>query len=554
MNSKEFQNDISLMKKYLILLLAMLATTQGCKKLDVGLANELNGADFWKTEQDAMAVLATCYDNISDANAFFIIEALSDNAYYKSGDEYGSLNKVASGSYDPSTPRIKDDWSYHYNAIRKSNQFLANVTRIPNLNPQTLTRLQAEARFIRANAYFQLATRYGDVPLFTEEITLSASRTISRTPKADVVSFVVTELEAIQPDLPTNTALLPAERGRVTRGAAIGLKARVHLYENNWAGVVAACEELINKPENGTYALFSSYSGLFTVANEYNSEVIFDLQYGANRLYDNQRKFLPISIGRFRTDLVPTQSLVDNYVMNNGKSINETGSGYNVDDPYTNRDPRFYATIIYHGSKVNDFTSEGGAEKNILTLPGSNPVDNTVTQQYASASGYYFRKYYDPTATTSNYSSGLNLILIRYADILLMYAEAKNELNQMNASVWNQTIRAIRSRAGFTDPGALDLNATLSQAQLRDVIRQERRSELAFEAGLRFFDIRRWRIAETVLNGQVTGIRIPGNELPKNANGNIIVESRVFQSRHYLWPVPQFERDQNPNLGQNEGW
>jgi starch-binding outer membrane protein, SusD/RagB family len=540
------------MKKYAILLFMAVASVQGCKKLDVGLANELNSNDFWQTEADAMAVLAACYENMYSSGAFFYTEALSDNAYYKSGDGYGSANKVANGSYDPSTQRIKDDWSYYYNAIRKCNQFLANVERVPGLEATKLRRMQAEARFIRAHSYFQLANWYGDVPLFTDVISLSESKTIARAPHAQVVDFVLTELAAIQADLPINTTLPAAERGRITRGAAIGLKARVNLQEGNWQGVVTACEELINKPENGSYSLFNSYSGLFAVANEYNSEVILDLQFGANRVYDTQRFFLPVTIGQLRSDLVPTQALVDNYAMNNGKAIGEAGSGYDANDPYANRDPRFYATIVYHGAKLRNFDFQGGTEQTILTLPGSNPSDNTATQQYASASGYYFRKYYDPTA--ANYNSGLNLIMIRYADILLMYAEAKTELGQMNAAVWDQTIRPIRTRAGFSDPAALDFNAGLNQGQLRDVVRQERRSELAFE-GLRPYDIRRWKTAETVLKGTVTGMRIPGNELPKDATGHIIVETRVFQApRHYLWPVPQFERDQNPNLGQNTGW
>lgn len=327
------------------------------------------------------------------------------------------------------------------------------------------------------------------------------------------------------------------------------MSARVHLFRSEWAAVVADCEKLIGKTENGTYALFGNYSNLFTVANEYNSEVILDLQYGGGRTYDKQRSFMPQTIAALRSVLVPTQDLVNDYIMTNGKAIGEAGSGYNENTPYANRDPRFEATILHHGSKVLDFN---GVEQTILTQPGSVPATNTVDDQGASPTGYYFYKYYDRAAT--NYASGLNLIMIRYADVLLMYAEAKNELGQMNAAVWNQTIQPIRVRAGFNDAGATQFNAALNQDQQRAVIRRERRAELAFE-GLRVYDIRRWKTADVVMNRPVRGIKVSSGAFNKDPNGYIIVENRLFTNpKHYLWPVPTIERDQNKNLSQNQDW
>lgn len=537
------------MKKYIFLFILSFSVLQSCQKLDVGLANELNEQDFWKTETDVQAVMAACYENLGSAEGFFFSESLSDNSFTRQSDRYGGAKQVASGSYDPSLPLIKGEWDYRYTAIRKCNQFLANVERVTSLTPAKLKRYQAEVRFIRAYSYFILATWYGDVPLFTKVLTISESQGIKRSPKSEVITFINSELTAIQNDLPINTSLATAERGRVTRGASIALKARVNLYEGNWQATATACEELIGKPENGNYGLFSSYSGIFTVSNEYNNEVIFDLQFGANRQYDTQRLFVPVSIG-LRTDIMPTQSLVNDYIMTNGRAISETGSGYDVNKPYDNRDPRLANSIAFDGSKYSNFSFNGGGEITLKTLPKTSSDD--VLQPFASATGYYFRKYADPTAVAPG-NSGLNLIFFRYADILLMYAEAKNELNQMNVSVWNQTIRPLRTRAGFTQAGALDFGSG-NQTQLRDIIRRERRTELAFE-GNRIFDIRRWKIAETVLNTQVKGIRIAGNELAKDANGNIIVENRIFENpKHYLWPIPQLERDQNPNLTQNTGW
>lgn len=148
-------------------------------------------------------------------------------------------------------------------------------------------------------------------------------------------------------------------------------------------------------------------------------------------------------------------------------------------------------------------------------------------------------------------TSGLNLILIRYADVLLMYAEAKNELGQMNETVWNLTIKALRARAGFTDPGALVFDATASKASLQNTIRRERRVELALE-GLRIFDIRRWKTAETVLNIYPHGAKYGDAGVD---NGYIRLDKRSFnKDRDYLWAVPQSEKDLNPALGQNPGY
>jgi hypothetical protein len=188
-----------------------------------------------------------------------------------------------------------------------------------------------------------------------------------------------------------------------------------------------------------------------------------------------------------------------------------------------------------------------GSTVTIETLPGTG--DNSIDRDDASPTGYYVAKYFDPTAD-GNLNSGLNLILIRYADVLLMHAEAKNELGQFDAAGWDKTVRRLRQRAGFTDPGALSFPGG-DQAALREAIRRERRTELAME-GQRVFDIRRWKIAETVLNGYLHGIKVGD---PSVDNGYKRVDQRTFDpARHYLWPVPQRERDLNQNLGQNAGW
>jgi hypothetical protein len=510
------------------------------------MTREFTESSFWRSERDALDALTSCYENMYHADYFFANDALSDNAYNKS-NSFEGVGQIASGGYDSRTARVANEWNYHYNAIRKCNVVLENVDRISGSTEQIINRIKAEARFIRAFSLFHLTNWYGDVPLVTHVLTLSEAMSIERTPANEVVAFVLAELADIQQYLPVTYD--EANRGRIPRAAAIGMRARVNLYVGNWQDVINDCEKLINTSDNGSFSLYPDYAKLFTVDAEYNSEVILDLQFGASRLQSNQRTFLPQTVGKLRSNLVPTKSLVDDYIMLNGMPIHGSGSGFDETDPYANRDPRLDHTIIHHNSQMVDFD---GVLQTILTEPGSDPATNTIEDQGASATGFYFRKYYDRTAT--NYNSGVNLILLRYADVLLMYAEAKTEIEQFTSDIWDVTIKPIRQRAGFTEMSALEFDPALNGDALQEIIRRERRSELAFE-GLRVFDIRRWKISETVLNQPVKGIEVSG-QFPKDENGYLIVEQRTFEAaKHYLWPVPQFEVDQNINLTPNNpGW
>lgn len=537
---------INCMKKLLLPILCV-TVLFSCRKLDQPITTDYTDAAYWRTTEDALAALTSCYENLSNDTYYFGDEALSDNAYVN-GIGYNAVSTIAAGAFDPSNLRVTEEWKYRYTCIRKCNIVTTNIDRVPGMDSTLKRRIVAEARFIRAYSYFQLATWYGDVPFYTNLISIEEARSISRTGKEEVLNFVQSELNAIRGDLPLNVNLEDKDKGRITRGAAIAMSARVHMYKSEWQAAIADCELLIGNTSNGTYALQSSYSNIFSPTNEFNNEVIFDIQFGGGRTYGSQRNFLPQTVALLRSTLVPTQDLVDDYIMLNGKGISEAGSGYSENDPYTNRDPRFNAVILHDGSTITDFD---GKVQTILTKPGSVPATNSVDDQGASPTGYYFYKYYDRTAT--NYNSGLNLIVIRYADVLLMYAEAKNELGQLDAGVWNQTIRALRVRAGFTDAGATAFPG-VGQDALRTIVRRDRRAELAFE-GVRALDIRRWKIADQVLNRPVRGIKVSGGAFRTDANGYIIVEDRKFVNpKHYLWPVPTFERDQNTNLGQNQDW
>lgn len=517
-----------------------------CNDLDLAPTNKFTDLNYWTSTEKASAVLNMAYSQMYNANYYIANERLSDNLYEGRGNTNEKI--ITSGQADPALGRFAEEWKSCYEGIKTCHTFLENVDRVPNMDEGLKNRMKAETRFIRAFLYFRLYNHYGDVPLFDYNLTLQEANTITRSSKQEVIDFVRKELNEVTTILPTNVGYTEKENGRITKGAAMTLLARTYLYENDWTNVATITDKIING-EYGQYSLFPSYEGLFLPENEYNEEVILDLGYTLNlRTWSEFYDAIPLSVGGRINAAAPTQELVDDYLMKNGKGINESGSGYDENNPYINRDPRFESTIVYHGYK---WEKGDGTVSTIYIKPGSSAeAGATNLDEYAgpgqnsTATGYYIRKYFDPTAP-AGMEAGLNLIVLRYADVLLMYAESKNELDQMNEAVWNKTIRAIRQRAGFTDASALDLPSS----NLRDIIRRERRIELAVE-GLRLFDIRRWKTIETLMNGNPHGAKFAANNTQY-----IQLDQRKFnKERDYLFAIPQSQIDINNNLTQNPGY
>lgn len=536
------------LKKLFIVALTTVAAL-GCKKLDLAPTDRFTELNFWTIDENVNNALNNNYNLMYNSQLYFYNDALSDNAYTPSGD----VAVIASGVYTPSLPKFQNDWAFYYGAIKSCNLFLTYVDQNTTLSADVINRMKAENRFIRAFAHFNLAKWYGDVPLADHDLSPEEAQQIPRSPKATVIQFVVDELEAAAAALPSKDQIPANENGRISKGAALALQARVLLYEGNrMPEVVAICESLMNdQAANGEYELVTSYSDLFSnpAVNKTNNETILSIQYvPAIRTWNEFFDFAPRSVGGRVNNMAPTQELVDSYIMLNGRSINEAGSGYVENNPYVNRDPRLTATVVY--DRYN-WLNANGTTKTIYIKPGTDP-DRTALDEYSatgqgSRTGYYWRKYFDPIAM-ADFTSGSNLHLIRYAEVLLMYAEAKNSLGQMDATVWGKTIGALRTRAGFTDPGALTYPGN---ADMTDIIRRERRTELAME-DLRTDDIRRWKLSEIVLNGYAHGAKFGD---PNIDNGYIRVQKRQFDpSKNYLWPLPASEILLNTNLNQNPGY
>ena len=512
-----------------------------CNAMDNPPTDKYTDNNFWTSIDKAQNMLNMAYHQLYGAGKMWNDERLTDNVFQ--ARSFTDQRTIRNGLADPSTNIFADEWKGMYEGVKTCNIILEHIDKL-EASDNIKQNMKAQARFIRAALYFRLTNFYGAIPFFDKDISLAESNTIGRTSHEAVVAFILKELQEIMKDLPKKEELTLDERGKITRGAALMLMARVYLYESNWQKTAQCCQELMSG-QYGKYELFPSYSGLFETKNEYNNEVIFDYAYVPSlRTWGELWDMVPLSKGGRLINTAPTQSLVDNYIMLDGKSIHES-SEYDPAHPYQHRDPRLAATVIYDGYKWSENVDDGSVNEVIYTNPSNNTPDAYKgINANSSATGYYIRKYYDPHHE-AQMALSTNIICMRYADVLLMYAEAMNELNKMNEAVWNATIRPIRQRAGFTEPQALNFPSNLTQQQMRKLLRVERRSELALE-GLRWYDIKRWKAGSEYLNGMVYGARFA----PDNHNIQLDVYKFV-ESRDYLWSIPQSQMDINKNLKPN---
>ena len=516
----------------------ILFAASSCIGLDTAPYDRETDLTYWsKNEGAAEAVLNSCYASMFSASEIIESEGASDNAYVKG---LGTTQPIANSSLSTDNSYVKGIWDHYYASIRICNELLNNIDKVPGLASDLKARYIAECKTLKALFYYELYTKFGAVPYTDAVLTVAESESISRTARETVKQKVVDMLTSAIGDLPESYAV--GERGRITSGAAKMLLAKVHLFDGEWNEVKSLTQEIM---DSKVYSLMGSYEDVFKVENEFNSEVILDVQYSPVLREWSMRDagFVPPSLGGY-CNIAPTQELVDSYIMLNGKKITDAASGYDSANPYADRDPRLAATVIYTG---NSYKMADGSDY-VVDCEDPESRDAYGTTSDVTPTGYYFKKWWDPKYRLTLYSS-LNTIIFRYADVLLMNAEAHAESGSLNSTVWNNTIGLIRSRAGFTASAALEYD---SAADNVEIIRNERRSELAFE-GHRYKDIIRWKTAEKVLKGNVHGL-YTGAAVGTD-NGYVIVEKRNFDpAKHYLWPIPQKDRDLNKNLDQNPNW
>lgn len=474
------------------------------------------------------------------------------------------LQSLGKGNQDSNSDYALSIWSSLYKLVARCNFILDNVNKVQSVTtPEIYARSVAEARFGRAFAYQNLIELYGDVPLVTKVLALDEGQ-IPRNPKEEVLTFVLTELDEAAKDLPITYGA--ADVGRATRGAALAFKARAALFNGKWEIAAAAAKAVMDL---NTYSLHTNFGDLFTYNGQGSKEIILALQFlkTAKRTHSVPRNLLSRN-GQGTANKVPSQSLVDSYECTDGLTIDKS-TLYNPAKPSANRDPRLGFTVAMPGSVYFNYQFETHKDSlkcwNYNTSPATRIDNQDAINAYASFTGYCWRKYIDLTDKVDVSNSELNIILIRYAEVLLTYAEAKIEAGQIDESVY-AAINLVRQRPSVNMPA---IQSGLSQIELRSIVRKERLYELAME-GVRLFDIRRWKIAEQVMSGPFYG-RIPKGLLATapviDANGianytNVpnradmrVIETRLFNAnRDYLWPIPNIEVLTNPKLTQNPGY
>ena len=380
-----------------------------CVPLDTPPYDRDSDLSFWQNDPDAaISALNTCYVSLTDMYGLVYSEGTTDNAYVKGGQ----TKAIGNGTYSTSESYIYGLWGGHYSGIRDCNELLANIDQVSGLDDKLKARYIAEARVLRAWHYYDLYTRFGGVPYITRPISISEARSLTRDSKDYVVNEITTELQAVIEEnvLPSSYAE-NSDKGRITKWTARAILAKIYLFEGNFAKVRDISTEIM---KDSGISLFPSYAGLFEIGNETCPEIMLSSQYLQSfKEHDIMYNLLPPSMGGY-TNIAPLKSLVDSYIMLDGKTIDDPASTYSPADPWTGRDPRLAATIIYPG---NSYTRSDGS----TAAPQWDGEDGYNYSSDVTPTGYYVKKWWDPTYRLT-LLSGLNPILIRYADILLMNA------------------------------------------------------------------------------------------------------------------------------------
>lgn len=465
-------------------------------------------------------------------------------------------------------------WSREYNGINIVNTMLAQMGNVPWTSSQNPTRIEGEMRFLRAFFYFELIKRFGGVPIMDKQYGVNDDIDFPRASYNDCVNFIMADLDKAETQLPKNEELPLAENGRATVGAAQALKGRVMLYaasplnnESNdlakWTASAKASNAVI---QSGSYSLQPTYKDILNVASspEYIMMKVRTTRPNTDgKIIDFAQS--PGSAGQ-NGQMNPTQNHVDLYEMTNGKPITDPTSGYNEQSPYVNRDPRMTWNVIYNNELYQSRRIEmwSQANANGTTTFGR---DYNANNLIYTATRYYCRKYW-PEVYINRVAGAtyINYLYFRYAEVLLNYAEAANEVVGPDALMptvgtdapytltAREAINLIRARGDVAMP---PIPAGLSKDAMRERIRNERAVELAFEDH-RWYDIMRWKKGPEIVAQPIYGMNVV-----KNSNGTFTYNKvllsanyqKVFRDYMHRYPIPRTEIYKSQGkLVQNPGW
>lgn len=562
---KDMKNKISnSIKTFTCLCLIMMGMTSCADLLDKQPPSAISDANFWTGEGDALLALTGCYrfqtgwshEDFATPQGLLYLDFAGGHGTEK--ENFTTLG-MASSNTVATSGNIEWFWKNAYVQIAHYNTFLDNIGNCP-MDEGKKALWAAEVKCLRAYYYLYLPFHFKDVPMPLTTLTVEEANTIAQTPQAEVYAQAEKDLLAAIELLPTTRN--NEEYGRYTKGAAQVLLSRIYLAQNKWAQAASTLRAII---DSNVYSLdrrngSDSYEKLFQIGGEYSPETIFCVQ-GIKDLFTNSRyQYLyPEACYGGWHQFAPYNELVKAYFCTDGKDI-YTSEVYDDNDPYTNRDPRLYASFFlppvgsFPGTKYNDITYD--------CFKGPNTTDSY--NRYTLFNGYCPKKGCDPTITNSLGGTYVYTPLMRYAEVLLSYLEALNESapGSITQEILDLTINDVRDRVNLP---AIQLAEVSSQELLRTAVRKERRVELALE-GFRYFDVLRWGTAIQELNHTFTGVKLSDDPNARNYRGSGATASPVDENMYYqfetrtwsahnrYFPIPQCELNINKSLKQNEGY
>jgi len=505
---------------------------------------------FWQTENDAFQALVGVYSTYYDKYAERVNNLDKSMIWMSAYAGYASWRSFA-WSRDveilPTHGTITTMWQKMFRHVSRANYFLDNIEKV-EMDVTKKKQMIAEVRFLRAFSYFWLSQTFGNVPLITTTLTFEEANSATQSTEKQIVDFVVTELTEITPDLPIKQA--SSDMGRIERGAALALKGRCLMAQKKWTEAALTYKSIM---ELGRYEIDPRYKKLFEDEGENNNEFIFANQYMENEYGESmsQHNIRPSLYGGYNACNV-FKHFVDAFPMIDGLPIDKSPL-YDPLNPFDNRDPRLYATLLLTG-----YTKIYLPDKPEGVIFQGDPATIAKSGQTGpNISGYQLQKFWDPMFEGNRQNYGGDYPQIRYAEVLLSYLESKLEAGDpISQELLDQTINKVRQREEINMPRVTETDV----AKLRPILRNERWIELAFEGGIRYFDIKRWNILVEEVNRQILGLKItddPQNYTGMyniNDEGYLIIGELKCHEHNYLWPIPLSELDVNDNMAQNPGY
>ncbi|MDR0757317.1 MAG: RagB/SusD family nutrient uptake outer membrane protein [Tannerella sp.] len=568
------------MKKYILFTFAAsILLLAGCSDvLEKYPLDKPSQETFYTNAIEITRGVNACYELLDEQNGggyiYFPImfDFMTDICYNR------GMYAIDRGDFDNKDGIIVNTWSRSYQGISRCNTMLQVIEEKSSLlTDAQIKQFKGETLFLRAFYYARMAFLFGDVPLVLEPMFISDAMQVTRTPKAQIIDQVMKDFNEAASLLPDEYTA-SADKYRATKGVANAYKARYALYFGMYDVAAQAAQAVMS---SGKYALYPRYGDLFVTVglwDENNKEVLFRLDFSSviGKYHSLPQNFQTRNETGWAI-FVPSQQLVDSYDCIDGKNIAESPL-FDKEHPFENRDPRLKLSIVVPGERFGDYRLESHVDSALCYQYSTGQMvqnkDCYIFTQYTSFTGYYHRKFNDESYSTKNTQGDYPIILCRYAEVLLTYAEARIELNQIDQSVVD-ALNLIRTGRDDVKMPAFTLDDLGNQNQARLKVRHERKIELELE-GFRYADLKRWGWATTYLNRPLLGRPFKGavtdwpdvkfdengepvydyqNYEPHISSDYRIVETRMFTpGKHELWPVHEKELLLNPGLGQNPGW